>query len=169
VRLSVSGLAALALSSCAGPEAPALSPRLLAVEDWSVFAEADPRGRLCWIAAEPVISAFEPAGEAAGRGRVLLMTAFPAGSVEPEVSYMAGWPLGGGATLTVDGASYALFPRGATAWVHDPRRELDLIDDLRRGRVATARSVSSEGRAAIDRFSLAGYDEALQEAARRCV
>lgn len=168
MRLSLALVSLALLAGCASvsPEAP-LFARVSQAEDWAVFTEETPEGRLCWVAASPVASSTEGGLDQTRRGVFLMTQVAPESGA--EVSYVGGWPLArGGVNLSIGVNSYPFFAEGPVAWIDDGFLEPDLVDDLRRGREAVVRSVSSEGQVSADRFSLYGYTAALDEAEQRC-
>lgn len=171
------GLAGIALAIAAtaaatGAHAQQTSTNQVAAKtDWSVFEDKNPRE--CWAVSSPKESVNTKDGRvvAVRRSDVLLMAFYrPGAKVQGQLTFTGGYPFASGSTvsLAVDGNNFELFTEGEWAWAASPGEDAKIITALKRGSKAVLTARSGRGTITKDRFSLAGFTAAVENAEKRC-
>src|SRR6185436_18166108 len=95
----------------------------------------------------------------------------PGEKVKEEVSMLVtGYQLKANteATVTVGGASFAMYTQNDGAWVKNAAEESQLVDALRKGQDVVIKATTAKGTKTTDTFSLKGIAQALDRVAQEC-
>ncbi len=144
------------------------SNRVSKFKNWSVFAEENPKE--CWTASAPTMTLNTRNGKIVSvrRDRILLFTFFrPGKGVDGQVSFTPGYPAVK-VSLRVGSQTFDLAIKGVWAWPKNKADDKRIIAALKRGSTATILASSKRGTDTKDTFSLMGYTDAINDAARRC-
>lgn len=155
------------------PEAPAGAPggsQATLVEtfsDWSAYTAQTGRSKICYALTQP--KARTPAN-LKDTPAYLFVSFRPADNVKNEVAAVLNFDTkdGGSATLTVDRINYDLVTKGKNAWVKNPSEEILAIGTMAKGKTMTVAATSAKGNKTGDKYSLAGFQQALDRAKREC-
>jgi invasion protein IalB len=149
--------------------APAFAQDVTLLEkfkDWSAYAAAG-TPKVCFAVAKPKDS--NP--KKIKRGPIFFyISRWPADSVVNEVSVKMGYPFASGAktTVTVGTAKFELFTKDEGAFVEKPEMETKLVDAMKTGSTMKIDGKSVRGTATSDVYSLEGFSDALDRAAKEC-
>ena len=172
----------------------AAKPALVATYgDWSVYRSDSGKGRLCYTLASPKSRDPDDAQRDPGYA---FISERPAEQVRNEVSFVMGFDVAApeaaksddkGAhdkndkakdkkaksplvapTATIGEVEFELLPKGADLWVKNPAKESQLIDEMRRGKELKIRASSKKGAVTVDTYSLTGFKQAIDRAAKDC-
>jgi invasion protein IalB len=135
--------------------------------DWTAYASQQGRSKVCYILSKP--KDRQPKTLTRDPG-FLFITARPDERVRNEVSFVLGFP----ARETTPGeaaigqATFALAPKGKNAWIANAAEENTFIETARRGQAITVKVTSGRGNLSTDRYSLAGFAQAMERLRREC-
>ena len=158
---------------CMALPAPAqqTSKRIAVQNDWSVFAENNPKE--CWATSAPTKTVNTRGGKVVSvrRSDILLFVFFrPAENVTGQIAFTGGYSFAGDApiTLKIDGKSYSMSTQGEWAWPPTPADDKAIVDAMRKGNTAIITARSARGTKTEDTFSLLGFTAALEKAKESC-
>lgn len=135
--------------------------------DWGAYTAQNGRAKICYALSEPKSRAPASLKDT----KAYLFVSFrPADKVQNEVAAVLNFETkeGGPATLAVGQASYDLVTKGKNAWVKNAADEASAIGTMAKGSTMTVQAVSARGNKTTDRYSLAGFQQALDRAKRDC-
>ncbi len=140
--------------------------------DWDAWETGDGKARTCFLRSKP------KAQDAKGlkRGEVQIQVSNrPADRVKNEVGVYLGYPIKADTKVQVgiDKDSFDLAPSTQpgyreTAWLHETKRESDLVDAMMKGSNLTVKGTSERSVATTDTYSLKGVTAGLKAIADRC-
>lgn len=135
--------------------------------DWSAYTAQSGRAKICYALTQP--KARTPAN-LKDTPAYLFVSFRPADNVKNEVAAVLNFDTkdGGTATLTVDRITYELVTKGKNAWVKNPSEEILAIGTMAKGKAMSVSATSAKGNKTGDRYSLAGFQQALDRARREC-
>jgi len=136
-------------------------------KDWSAYAYADKKGKVCYAATQP--KSQKPAGLNRDPA-YFLVTSRPSENVKGEVSVIIGYPFKDGSKVTVDvdGQKFSMFTKEDGAWVENAAEETALLAAMRKGHAMSISGTSRRGTQTTDTFSLDGVSAALDTVAKNC-
>lgn len=167
-------------------------PNLVATfGDWNVFVSQTPKGRICYVLAQP--KTREPDGLNRDPGYAFISDR-PSEGVRNEVSFIMGFDVAGGTAsgaaedakfkkrsrserktkaiasplATVGSQTFDLLPKGADLWVKNAARESALIAEMKKGVTLQIRAASLKGNESTDSYSLAGFSQAMERLQKEC-
>ena len=136
-------------------------------KDWSAYAYADKKGKVCYAASQP--KSQKPDG--LNRDPAYFMiTARPAENVKNEVSVIIGYPFkeGSKVTIDIDGQKFAMFTKEDGAWVENAAEETALLAAMKKGKAMTIAGTSRRGTVTTDAYSLSGISASLDAVTKNC-
>lgn len=135
--------------------------------DWSAYTAQTGKQKICYALAQPKSRA--PAN-LKDTPAYLFVSFRPADNVRNEVAAVMGFATreGGAAELATGGTNYALVTKGANAWVKNPAEEPQVILTMSKGQSLVVTATSARGNKTTDRYSLAGFGQALDRARKDC-
>ena len=94
----------------------------------------------------------------------------PADNVRNELATVLNFKTkdGGPATLSIGQTRYDLVTKGENAWVKNASEEALAIGTMSKGGTMNVQATSARGNKTADRYSLAGFTQALDRAKRDC-
>jgi hypothetical protein len=94
----------------------------------------------------------------------------PGENVRNEVSIIMGFAMkdNAEAKAEIGNANYELVAKGTNAWVKNPAKEPQFIDDLKKGSKLVVKAASIKGSQTTDSYSLAGLSQALDRVHKEC-
>lgn len=135
--------------------------------DWTAFSSTQGRNKVCYILSKP--KDRQPRTLTRDPG-FLFVTARPAERVRNEVSFVLGFPVDekkpGEAAFGQ--TTFALSPKGRNAWISNAAEENAFIEAARRSPTLTVKATSGRGNLSTDRYSMAGFTQALERMRREC-
>ena len=163
-------------------DAPAAKPELVGTYgDWSVFHSQSGKTRICYTLAQPKDRAPD---DLKRDPAYAFISQRPAESVRNEVSFIMGFDVFAPSdesddskdkkkkfvapTASVGDTSFDLLPKGANLWVKNAAQENDLIAEMRKGGKLIVKASSKKGNVTTDTYSLAGFGQAVDKAAKDC-
>lgn len=135
--------------------------------DWGAYSSAVGRGKVCYALAEP--KARTPANLKDTKGYLFISTR-TAERVKNEISLVMNFDLKEDVDheLVIGQNKFALVAKGQNLWIKNPAEEGRAIEAMRRGSELTVRGTSRRGNPTSDRYSLAGFSDAVDAAAKDC-
>ncbi|CDN50824.1 Hypothetical protein NGAL_HAMBI2427_03300 [Neorhizobium galegae bv. orientalis] len=166
-RLSIKlfALSALALSTIAAPVLAQPIPSMVKKFDaWGLYSYKGDGGTTCYVLTTP--TQMQPANVDHG-DNFFLVAPKPSGSGFYPQAIM-GYDLKGGSqmTVTVDGRTFALEPKGNSGWTKQESADAALVAAMKSGSSMTLEAVSQRGTQTSYTFSLSGVSAALTQAGR---
>ena len=163
----------LGLMPVTSSASPQVAQSLATEQDWSVFRVEDGDEQVCWIASRPTKSvAYRDDRQVdVKRGDIFLTVSVrPQDDVDGEVSFISGYPIRKGSSVSVSVGSreFDLFPEGEQAWPPSRAQDDDLVRAFKAGIDAEIEAVSHRGTRTVDTFSLLGFTAALGKARESC-
>lgn len=152
----------------AAPSAAGHQATLLGTfRDWGAYSSAVGRGKVCYALAEP--KARTPANLKDTKGYLFISTR-TAERVKNEISLVMNFDLKEDVDheLVIGQTKVPLVAKGQNLWIKNPAEEGRAIDAMRRGSELTIRGTSKRGNPTSDRYSLAGFSDAVDAAAKDC-
>ena len=137
--------------------------------EWGAYTAAPGGRKICFALAKPNNSETVPANRPRDPA-YMFVSSRPAEKVKDEVSIVIGYGFkrDTDATLTLGGASYAMYTLEDGAWIKNAAEEPHLIDAMRKGSDVTIKGTSGRGTATTDVFSLRGLAQALDKIGEEC-
>lgn len=135
--------------------------------DWTAYSSTQGRNKVCYILSKP--KDRQPRNLNRDPG-FLFITARPAERVRNEVSFVLGFPTNERTPgeAAVGQTTFALSPKGKNAWISNAAEENAFIEAARRTQSLTVKATSGRGNVSTDRYSLAGFTQALERMRREC-
>ena len=156
--------AAKATQAATGPGGASL---LTSYGDWGVYTAQTGRSKICYALSQPK----DRLPKNVNRDPAYLFVSFrPAENVKNEVALVLGFTAkeNGPAEAAVGNASYALLTKSANAWLKNPAEEGQAIATMARSGTVTVKTQSVRGSNLTDRYSLNGFNKALEHARKEC-
>lgn len=164
---------AAATAAAAGTRAPqaATGPGgaslLTSYGDWGVYTAQTGRNKICYALSQPQ----DRLPKNVNRDPAYLFVSFrPAENVKNEVALVLGFAAkeNGPAEAAVGNTSYALIAKATNAWLKNPAEEGQAISTMARSGTMTVKMQSARGSSLTDRYSLNGFNKALEHARKEC-
>ncbi|MGA0594471.1 invasion associated locus B family protein [Enterovirga sp. CN4-39] len=135
--------------------------------DWSTYTAQTGRAKICYALSQP--KSRTPAN-LKDTPAYVFVSFRPAENVRNEVATVLGFNAkdGGDASVTIGNASFPLVTKAQNAWVKNPAEEAQVIAAMSRGQTMTLSVTSARGNKTGDRYSLAGFAQALDRAKKEC-
>lgn len=159
--------AVLVTAGTLGVAAAQTPNRVGTFKDWSAYAYADKKGKVCYAASQP--KSQKPDGLNRNPS-YFMITARPAENVKSEVSVIIGYPFkeGSKVTVDVDGQKFAMFTKEDGAWIENAAEEASLLAAMRKGRAMSVSGTSRRGTQTTDAYSLSGISASLDAMTKNC-
>jgi hypothetical protein len=140
---------------------------LATFNDWGAYATGQGRAKICYALSQP--KDRQPKDLKRDPG-YLFVSFRPAESVKHEVAVVMGFATkdGGAAEANIGTSTYALVTKGANAWVKNPAEETQVIGTMSKNQAMIIKATSGRGNPTTDRYSLAGFPQALDRARKEC-
>ena len=135
-------------------------------KDWSAYA-ASGSPKVCFAVSKPT----ESSPKTAKRGPIFFyLSRWPGDGVADEISVKMGYPFKPGAlvTVTVGSDKFELFTKDEGAFVDKPETEKKLIEAMKAASAVKVEGQSARGTNTSDTYSLGGFSDALERAAKEC-
>ncbi len=179
--LTTSAALLLAIAAATGAEAqarrPAAAPAgapggagatlVATFNDWSAYTAQTGRSKICYALSQP--KSRSPAN-LKDTPAYLFVSFRPAENVKNEVATVLGFDTKetGPAEAAIGSTSYALVTKGKNGWIKNPAEEAQAIATMSKGQQVTVSATSARGNKTGDRYSLAGFAQALDRARKEC-
>lgn len=158
------GIAALVLTCT---NSVANDPKLVKTfGDWSVYTYQDEKGTVCYLSAKPKKSE----GNYKQRGDVrALLTLKPNGD-GGTINLVAGYtyPANGKVTVHLAQQKFTLFTKDDGAWALDDKTDKTMLLAMAIGQQMIVKGKSDKGTETTDNYSMKGFADAYQAAAKAC-
>jgi hypothetical protein len=162
------GAGAAAATAKAAPAAgPGGTALLASYADWNVYTAQTGRSKICYALSQPK----DRMPKNLNRDPAYLFVSFrPAENVRNEVALVLGFTAkdNGPAEAMVGNAKYALLTKATDAWLKNPAEEGQAIATMSRGQSVIVKTQSLRGNQLTDRYSLSGFNQALERARKEC-
>jgi hypothetical protein len=163
------GAGAAAAASRAAPAAtgPGGAALLASYNDWNVYTAQTGRSKICYALSQPK----DRLPKNLNRDPAYLFVSFrPAENVRNEVALVLGFTAkdNGPAEAMIGNAKYALLTKATDAWLKNPAEEGQAIATMSRGQSVIVKTQSLRGNQLTDRYSLSGFNQALERARKEC-
>jgi hypothetical protein len=135
--------------------------------DWEVYMAQSGRSKICYALSRPK----DTSPKTASRDPAYLFVSFrPAENVRNEVAFEFGFTAkeNAPAEVSVGNTSYALLAKASNAWLKNPAEEGQAITAMARSGTMTVKTQSARGSNLTDRYSLNGFNKALEHARKEC-
>lgn len=170
---TIAALAAVLVATPAFAQQAAKPKPIGVFGDWDAWEIGDGRSRTCFVRAKPKTQ------DAKGLKRTdivqIQVSIRPADKVKNEVGVYLGYPIkpDSKVQIAIDKDSFDLSPSTQagyreTAWIHEPKRESDLVDAMMKGSNLVLKATSERSVATTDTYSLKGISAGLKAIADRC-
>lgn len=135
--------------------------------DWSAYTAQTGKAKICYALAQP--KQRTPAN-LKDTPAYLFVSFRPAENVRNEVAAVLGFPTkdGGASDVAIGPTKYDLVTKGANAWVKAPAEEPQVIATMSKSSAMVVSATSARGNKTSDRYSLAGFAQALERAKKEC-
>lgn len=145
----------------------AAAPTLVAqFGDWGVYVNK--AAKTCFALSQP--KERQPANVKRNPA-YFFVTTKPEEKLVNEVNIQVGFDQKEDAAVNASvgtGASFALFVRKQGLWIKDPADEAKLLDAMKKEKDLTLRLTPASGAPTTDRYSLSGFQQALDRVAKEC-
>jgi len=170
--LTVAAMAVVLAAGAAFAQQAAKPRSLGAFGDWDAWEIGDGRSKTCFLRSRPK----SQDSKGLKRGEVQIQVSIrPADKVKNEVGIYVGYPLKAGSKVVaeIDKDNFELDPSTQagyreTAWIHDTKREGDLVAAMMKGNNLLVKGTSERNVATSDSYSLRGISAGLKAIADRC-
>jgi hypothetical protein len=161
--LSLASSAALAREQAQGVKAVQLG----VFKDWKAFVHETPKGKICFVLAEPKDTQPKTVKRDAMR---LSVTARPAEGVRNEVSVVGGYTFKPKSDVVVQAGkdSFRLFTKNDGAWLSQASEDARLVEAMRKNPSVLVKGTSQRGTDTTDTYSLAGFASAIDRLNQEC-
>lgn len=151
----------------AGAPGGAQATLVATFNDWGAYTAQTGRAKICYALSQP--KARLPVN-LKDTPAYLFVSFRPGENVKNEVAAVMGFPTkdGGPAEAAINQTTYALVTKGANAWIKNPAEESQAVATMSRGQAITVSATSARGNKTTDRYSLAGFAQALDRARKEC-
>jgi len=125
------------------------------------------RSKICYALSRPK----DTSPKTASRDPAYLFVSFrPAENVKNEVAFEFGFTAkeNAPAEVSVGNTSYALLAKASNAWLKNPAEEGQAIATMAKSGTMTVKTQSARGSNLTDRYSLNGFNKALEHARKEC-
>lgn len=135
--------------------------------DWSAYTAQTGKAKICYALSQP--KARTPAN-LKDTPAYLFVSFRPAENVRNEVATVLGFATkdGGAAQAAIGGTTIDFVTKAQNAWVKNPAEEAGAIAAMSKAPNLTVSATSARGNKTSDRYSLAGFAQALERARREC-
>lgn len=135
--------------------------------DWGAYTAQTGRSKICYALSQP--KARNPAN-LKDTPAYLFVSFRPADNIRNEIATVLNFALkeNGPADVSIGSTNYALVVKGQNAWIKNPSEEPQAIATMSKGSTVTVTATSARGNKTSDRYSLAGFSQALDRAKREC-
>jgi invasion protein IalB len=135
--------------------------------DWSAYTAQTGRSKICYALSQP--KARTPAN-LKDTPAYIFVSFRPAENVRNEVATVLGFATkdGGDASVSIGSTKYDLVTKAQNAWIKNPAEEAQTIATMSRGQAMVVSATSARGNKTSDRYSLAGFAQALDRAKKEC-
>ncbi len=135
--------------------------------DWVAYSSQQGRSKVCYILSKPKDRLPKTLTRDPG---FIFITARPDERVRNEVSFVLGFPTRETTPgeVAIGQTTFALAPKGKNAWIANAAEENTFIETARRGQSLTVKVTSGRGNVSTDRYSLAGFGQAMERLRREC-
>jgi hypothetical protein len=134
--------------------------------DWGAYL-AQGKEKTCYALASPK----ERAPNAQKREQAyIFISNRPGENVRNEVSIIMGFAMkdNAEAKAEIGNASYDLVAKGTNAWVKNPAKEPQFVEDMKKGAKLVVKASSGKSSQTTDSYSLAGLSQALERVQKEC-
>jgi hypothetical protein len=154
-------------AAAARPSADGRPVELAKFNDWGAYASETPKGKVCYVLAQPRERLPKTLQRDPG---YLFVSTRPAEGVRNEVSVVLGFPAKDDSegSAVIGNATFALVAKGAAAWLKNAAEDAAFVEALRRGQALTVKAVSRRGNESTDRYVMAGFAQALDRVRKEC-
>lgn len=135
--------------------------------DWSAYTAQTGRSKICYALSLP--KSRTPAN-LKDTPAYLFVSFRPAENVRNEVATVLGFDTkeSGPAEAAIGGTSYPLVTKGKNAWMKNQAEEPQAIANMSKAQNVVVSATSARGNKTGDRYSLAGFAQALDRAKKEC-
>lgn len=135
--------------------------------DWSAYTAQSGRSKICYALSQP--KSRTPAN-LKDVPAYLFVSFRPAENVRNEVATVLGFDTkeSGDAQAAIGSTNYALVTKGKNGWIKNPAEEAQAIATMSKGQAVVVSATSARGNKTGDRYSLAGFAQALERAKKEC-
>ena len=135
--------------------------------DWSAYTAQTGKAKICYALSQP--KNRTPAN-LKDTPAYLFVSFRPAENIRNEIATVLNFALkeNGAADVAIGSTSYELVVKGQNAWIKNPSEEAQAIATMSKGQNVTVSATSARGNKTTDRYSLAGFSQALERAKREC-
>jgi hypothetical protein len=163
---AASGQANPAAGGAAAPAGSQAKP-LQAYGDWEAHAAGTGRTRVCYALSKPKSRLPTNLKDVAG---YLFVATRPAEKVRNEISMIMNFDLKESAEhqVVIGREQFALAAKGKNLWVKNPAEERRVIEAMKRAKELTVKGTSAKNNATTDKYSLTGFDDALERVQKEC-
>lgn len=146
---------------------PAGATLVASFGDWGAYTANTGKSKICYALSEP--KTRSPA-TLKDKKAYLFVSFRPAEKVRNEVAAVLNFTTkdGGPASLAIGSTNFDLVTKGENAWVKNASDEASAIDTMAKGGSMTLTATSARGSKTTDKYSLAGFPQALDQAKRDC-
>ncbi|MBU6141187.1 MAG: hypothetical protein KGP29_06510 [Proteobacteria bacterium] len=134
-------------------------------QDWTLFKSNRGDQIICYLASTPIknISSFKNRGEP-----FFLVTNIE--NDADEISASSGFIFKSNSDVEVSFRSkkFYLFPYKTLAWAHEKSSDINIIKEMQKNADMVVSSVASNGKIAIDTYSLIGFTQSYQKLRKIC-
>ena len=136
-------------------------------KDWEAMIISEASGKICFAQSSPILQ--KP--ETDKRDSKLFVTFRPNDSITNEVSVTPGYEFNSGnSVMAQSGKSKFKFDikEQGFAWIADPKIELKMIKQMRKGSRIMITGYNQQGSQTIDHYSLLGFTKAYNASRKAC-
>lgn len=135
--------------------------------DWSVYTARAGKSKVCYALSQP--KERLPAGLNRDPG-YLFVSFRPAENVKGELALVMGFGTkeGAGGEAVIGETSFALLSKGPHVWLKNTAEEPNVVTAMERGQTLIVKIQSGRGNKTSDKYSLAGFSNALARARKEC-
>lgn len=135
--------------------------------DWSAYTAQSGKAKICYALSQPKARAPASLKDIPA---YVFVSFRPADNIRNEVAAVLNFKTkdGGTGSLAVGSTSYDIVTKGENAWVKNQADEVTAVGTMAKGGTMTLTATSAKGNKTTDRYSLSGFDKALDRAKRDC-
>ena len=135
--------------------------------DWSAYTAQTGKSKICYALSQP--KSRTPAN-LKDTPAYVFVSFRPAENVKNEVATVLGFATkeNGAADVAIGSTTYALVTKAQNAWIKNPSEEPQAIATMGKGQTMTVSATSARGNKTGDKYSLAGFNQALDRAKKEC-
>lgn len=135
--------------------------------DWGVYTARAGKSKVCYALSQP--KERLPAGLNRDPG-YLFVSFRPAENVKGELALVMGFGTkeDAGGEAVIGDTSFALLSKGPHVWLKNAAEEASVVSAMERGQSLIVRVQSGRGNKVSDKYSLAGFTNALARARKEC-